>query len=143
MGPQNAPETFGGQAPPGPAGGAHSAPPDPLAGAGGDTPPVPTPSAPTAPRSSRLRRSDGAFGAISPPNFFSGYGLVLPPSHPNPFIPMTKMTQILEEREKLYKCNEFCNFLLTFIFWWIFKSRLTYPLVKFFRLKKILSYTRV
>ena len=29
--PQNAPETFGGRAPPGPDGGAHSAPPDPLA----------------------------------------------------------------------------------------------------------------
>jgi hypothetical protein len=29
--PQNAPETFGGRAPPGPAGGAHSAPADPLA----------------------------------------------------------------------------------------------------------------
>jgi hypothetical protein len=28
--PQQAPETFGGRAPPGPAGGAHSAPPDPL-----------------------------------------------------------------------------------------------------------------
>jgi hypothetical protein len=39
---------------------------------------------------------------------------------PNPFIPMTKMTQNLEEREKLYKCYDFCNFLLSFIFWWIF-----------------------
>jgi hypothetical protein len=31
FGPHYAPETFGGRAPPGPAGGAHSAPPDPLA----------------------------------------------------------------------------------------------------------------
>jgi len=30
------------------------------------------------------------------------------------------MTQILKEREKLYKCYDFHNFLLTFIFWWIF-----------------------
>ena len=56
---------------------------------------------------------------------------------------MTKMTQILKEREKLYKCYDFRNFLLTFIIWWIFKSRHTYPLVKFFRLKKIESYPRV
>jgi len=33
---------------------------------------------------------------------------------------MTKMTQILELREKLYKCYDFRNFLRTFIFWWIF-----------------------
>jgi len=45
--------------------------------------------------------------------------------NPNPFIPMTKMTQILEEREKLYKCYEFPSFLLTFIFWWILESRHT------------------
>ena len=32
LGPLNASKTFGGRAPPGPAGGAHSAPPDPLAG---------------------------------------------------------------------------------------------------------------
>ena len=65
--PQNAPETFGGRAPPGPAGGAHSAPPDPLAG-------YPLPHPP----SRRLRRLDPrAFGVrmapsapYPPPEFF-------------------------------------------------------------------------
>ena len=50
---------FGWGSAPDPAGGAYDAPPDLLVGWGGDTPsPYPTPSAPMAPRPSRLRRLD-------------------------------------------------------------------------------------
>ena len=54
-----------GDSAPDPAGGAHDAPPNPLVGWRGNTPsPDPTLSTPSAPRSSRIRRSLlGAFGA--------------------------------------------------------------------------------
>jgi hypothetical protein len=56
---QNVPKIVGGRgSAPDPAGGAYDAPPDPLVGWGGASPsPHPTPSAPQAPRFSRLRRS--------------------------------------------------------------------------------------
>ena len=54
-----------------PAGGAYDAPPDPLVGWGGDTPPhTLPPSAPMAPRPSRLRRSAASEAKAHPTSFF-------------------------------------------------------------------------
>jgi len=55
---------FGWGSAPDPAGGAYDAPPDPLVGWGGGYPlPILYPSAPMAPRPSRLRRSPRPLGA--------------------------------------------------------------------------------
>jgi hypothetical protein len=62
--PSECTKTFGGRGfAPDPTGGAYSAPPDPLADAGGGHPLPHLPPSAQAPRSSRLRRSLGAFGA--------------------------------------------------------------------------------
>jgi len=65
---------FGRGSAPDPAGGAHDAPPDPLVGWGrGHPSPFPSPSAPTAPRFSRLRRSSRRLASSVPPLPFSQF----------------------------------------------------------------------